>query len=86
MMPCFTWRQTEGTDNPFVENRQFSAHPALDGILFTTRSNLVDKGGTMFNNTQTHIFLEIEQILTLTNFLLLYIKEVNDAKSKNELG
>lgn len=84
-MPCFTWRQGERAGDPHVENRGLSAHPTTDGILFTMRSNMVDRNGKMFNNTQSSIFLEFEQIITMANFLLVYLQEINDRKNNHEL-
>jgi hypothetical protein len=86
-MPCFSWREHDPAEdnNQFTKNTLLSCHPRPDGILFTMHSNMVDKRGNKFNHSQSCFFASFEQIMGITNFLLIYLKEINDAKNKHEL-
>ena len=84
-MPCFSWHEGEEAGDPFVKSAVFTCHPRHDGILFTTHSNMTDNKGKKFNHTQSCFFADFNQILSITNFLLVYLKEINDAKNRNEL-
>lgn len=83
-MSCFSWHEGEDVGDPFVKNSVLTCHPRHDGILLTMHSNLVDKHGKKFNNTQSCFFADIEHLLSITNFLLVYLKQVGDQRKENE--
>ncbi len=84
-MPCFSWYEGEIKGDPFVRTSVFSLHPRPDGVLITIHSNMVDNKGKMFNETQSTFSADLEQILKITNLLLLYLQELTDAKNRNQI-
>jgi hypothetical protein len=80
MRSCFTWHEGENAGDPFVKNGTFTAHPRPDGIMFTMRSNMVDKHKKMFNHTQSSFFATHEQIQEMAQLLYLYVQEINKGR------
>jgi hypothetical protein len=64
----------------------FSANPAPDGILFTTFAHMLDKRTQeKFCSSESAIFLDEEQIRELTQLLIIFLKEVQDARDRRDL-
>ena len=87
-MAGFVWdeRNPINPTDLYERSARLSMHPRPDGMLFSLNSHLRElKTGVTFDHTQASFSADLEQVVLMTNLLLLYLKEIANATDRKEL-